>query len=71
MIYNVAEEKLVWRRVQRQSFIKGWHLCLQAPGEPFGGPAWKDHYSVSAHDNDALIHGPLTVYRQAYKVFSQ
>lgn len=25
----------------------------------------------SAHDNDALIHGPLTVYRQAYKVFSQ
>lgn len=74
MIYCIATAKVVLgSREQRQPFIKP-QLFFSAGPRPdcLVGRLLKTTISPSsANDRIALIHGPLTVYRQVCKVFFQ
>lgn len=74
MIYYIATTKVVRGSTeQRQPFIKAgrfflrglWADCL------VGRILKRTITPSSANDKNVLIHGPLTINGQVYKVFSQ
>lgn len=74
MIYCIATAKVVrGSREQRQPFIKPRRFFSAGPqADCLVGRLLKRTITPSsANDRIALIHGPLTVYRQVYKVFFQ